>query len=155
MSEYAAYDVQLIWDGTVVGQVRDISGPATTADAIDVTTRDGGGEDEYIGGLKDGGEVTFDVIYDPDLATQTVLLTAISNGTIALAELRTLLVDTDHPTGLRFFAQVGAFTPKAPMRDALTADVVCRLMAPLAEIDYLVDELANYLVDHSGNYLIA
>ncbi len=51
---------------TTVAEVLSISGPTISRDAVDVTTMDSPNEwREFIGGLKDGGEVTFDVVYDP------------------------------------------------------------------------------------------
>lgn len=51
---------------TTVAEVLNISGPSISRDAIDVTTMDSPDQyREFIGGLLDGGEVTFDVIYDP------------------------------------------------------------------------------------------
>lgn len=51
---------------TTIAEVLSIAGPSLSRDVIDVTTMDSPGEwREFIAGLKDGGEITFDVIYDP------------------------------------------------------------------------------------------
>ena len=51
---------------TTVAEVLNISGPSISRDAVDVTTMDSPDQyREFIGGLLDGGEVTFDVVYDP------------------------------------------------------------------------------------------
>lgn len=54
-------------DYTAVGSVLSISGPSLERETYDVTAHDStDGWREFIGGLKDGGEVEFDVNYDPD-----------------------------------------------------------------------------------------
>jgi len=51
-----------------IGEVTDITGPEMERETIDVTSHDSpDGYREHIGGLKDGGEVSFEVNYDPDL----------------------------------------------------------------------------------------
>ena len=55
---------------TNIAEVRDISGPSMEAETIDVTSHDStSGWRDHIPGLKDGGEVTFDVNFDPRVAT--------------------------------------------------------------------------------------
>ena len=49
-----------------VANVTSISGPSRSRETIDVTAHDSpGGWMEFIGGLKDGGEVSLDINYDP------------------------------------------------------------------------------------------
>lgn len=155
MSEYNGYDVRLLWAGAAVGQVRDVKGPGTEQDAIDVTTRDDAGADQFVGGLRDGGEVAFDVIYDPGLASQTVLRAALEAGTLAMVELHATEIETARPGGMRGFGRVTEFEPGAPMRDALIADVTIQWSGVPAQIDYLVDHVGNFLVTAAGKYLIA
>ena len=54
---------------TRVGRIGDVSGPNVTADTIETTTHDTedleGGYKEFITSLKDGGEVTFPIMFDP------------------------------------------------------------------------------------------
>lgn len=55
---------------TTVAEVGSISGPSLTADLIDVTNHSSPSRfREYIQGLKDGGELTFDLNYQPTEAT--------------------------------------------------------------------------------------
>src|SRR5690349_5997020 len=55
--------------GTVyetIANVTSISGPDRKRETIDVTAHDSPGQYmEFIGGLKDGGEVSLDINYDP------------------------------------------------------------------------------------------
>lgn len=155
MAGYSGYDSRLVWGGTAVGQVRDVRGPGMAQEPINTTTRDDGEIDTFAGGLRNGGEATFDVVYDPQDATQTVLRTAYETGAFAMIELQTTETGTQRPSGLRFFGTVTGFEPRAPMRDVLTADVTVQVSGAAAGIDYLVDHAGNFLVDHSGRYLIA
>ncbi len=51
---------------TTIANVTNIGGPDRKRETIDVTAPDSpGGWMEFIGGLKDGGEVSLDVNYDP------------------------------------------------------------------------------------------
>lgn len=48
---------------TAVGKVRNISGPSIAADPVDITNMDSpSGYKEFIKGMKDPGEITFEVI---------------------------------------------------------------------------------------------
>lgn len=51
-----------------VGEATDISGPEMERDTLEVTSHQSpGGFREWVGGLKDGGEVSFEVRYDPEI----------------------------------------------------------------------------------------
>ena len=55
---------------TTVAEVLNISGPSLSRDTIDVTTMDSPDEwIEFIAGLNDVGEITFDLVYDSVYAT--------------------------------------------------------------------------------------
>lgn len=142
----------LAWNSTVIGQVRDISGPSMVEDAVDVTTRENN-DRVYTAGLRDGGEVTFDVIYDPDLATHTTLRTALFNETIGSVELQLADIANIYD-GFRFEAMVSAMSPEMPLEDALSASITLRTTGTVAPIIYLADEDGNYLVDEIGTYLV-
>lgn len=142
----------LAWNSVVIAQVRDISGPAMVEDAVDVTTRENSSR-VYTAGLRDGGELTFDVIYDSALATHSTLLSFLLAGSVGVAELQTVDVANLYD-GFRFLAMVSAMTPEMPLEDALGASITLRAVSPPVPIIYLVDENNNYLVDQIGTYLI-
>jgi predicted secreted protein len=51
---------------TAIGNVTNVSGPEIERETYDVTAHDSvSGWREFIGGLKDGGEVSIEVNYDP------------------------------------------------------------------------------------------
>lgn len=53
-----------------IASVTNISGPGRKRETIDVTAHDSPSQwMEFIGGLKDGGEVSLDINYDPSEAT--------------------------------------------------------------------------------------
>ncbi|MFM9563246.1 MULTISPECIES: phage tail tube protein [Streptomyces] len=57
-----------------VGNVDDISGPGRSREAIEVTAHDSPDQyREFVKGLKDGGEVTLTINYDPANATHSAL----------------------------------------------------------------------------------
>ncbi len=155
MTARDGYSVRLVRNGAAVAQVRDVGGPALKQEAIDVTTRDDARQDQFLGGMREGGEVTFDVIYDPDEATHAAIRAATAAGSVAMIEMQNTALDTATPGGLRAFGVATGFEPKAPMRDALTADVTYMLTARPAQIDYFVDHAGNNLVTAAGKYWIA
>jgi predicted secreted protein len=55
---------------TTIANVTSVSGPERTRETIDVTSHDSpDGWMEFLGGLKDGGEVSLEINYDPTEAT--------------------------------------------------------------------------------------
>ncbi len=68
--------------GTTIAEVTSISGPSLSADSIDVTTMDTTTRyREFIQGLLDGGEVSFDLMFYPGDAGQAAMYTAFGAGT--------------------------------------------------------------------------
>lgn len=65
-----------------VGRVISISGPQISSERIEITTLDSaGGYKEYIGGLKDGGEIQLEVYWKKSDAKQVILRNAVDDGT--------------------------------------------------------------------------
>jgi len=55
---------------TPIANITNISGPSRSRETIDVTTHDSpDGYMEFIGGLKDGGEISLELNYDPTETT--------------------------------------------------------------------------------------
>lgn len=53
-----------------IANVTNIGGPERTRETIDVTAHDSpGGWMQFLGGLKDGGEISLDINYDPSEST--------------------------------------------------------------------------------------
>lgn len=133
MAKYTAYE-SVLRVNTVsttfvdVGQVRDISGPSMTQAAVEVTARDTSKWRAFTPGLRDGGEVTFDLIYDPDLAshsatnTTTGLVSFLLTGTAKT--FRLVMSDSNY---FSFSGIVTAFTPESPLEDAMTASCTIKV----------------------------
>lgn len=137
MSKFAGKDVSLKVEissvYTTIAQIRDLNPPNLEQTPIDVTNRDGSGWMEFIGGLKNGGEVTFDIVYDPDQTTHSAsasggLITLLSAGT--LNNFRITWPDPT-PVTFTFAALVTKFAPKAPLNDKLAADVTLKVSSSL------------------------
>jgi predicted secreted protein len=135
MAKYTAYEsaLQVNTVSTTyveIAQVRDISGPSMSADAVEVTARDTSKWRTFTPGLRDGGEVTFDIIYDPDLTshsasnTTTGLVYFLLNGT---TKTYRLVMSQAGGTYFQFSAIVTAFSPETPLEDAMTASVTLKI----------------------------
>src|SRR3972149_3346369 len=129
MGEYAGHDVDLAVDfagGTTfvnVAQIRDLSGPGLSRNAIDATHRDSANFWRYfIKGFKDAGEITFDLVMDQDLSSQGTagFLGEWSDDGTSLPNWRITFPDGWTWT---FRGLVSGQSMNAPLDDLLTADV--------------------------------
>jgi predicted secreted protein len=80
MAGQDAFGTQFLRDTTgagsfgVIANVSDISGPSRSREAIEVTAHDSPDQyREFVKGLKDGGEVTITLNYDPGATTHEAL----------------------------------------------------------------------------------
>lgn len=132
MTKFSAYGAQLqIGDGggpevfTTIAQVRDITGPGLSLDTLDVTTHDSADAwREFVGGLKDGGEVSMELVYDPDSVTQTALRVDLDARVVRNFKL--IFPDATSTTW-SFAATVTQLEPSAPVEDELTASVTLKV----------------------------
>lgn len=117
---------------TDIAGVRNMTGPGVSMSAIKVSSRDNGW-DEFVAGMKDAGELTFDIVYDPDTATHSAsvaggLLTMFAAGTSGTWKLS--LADTTATT-YSFSAFVTKFTPKLPFDGMQSADITLKLTSSI------------------------
>lgn len=104
--------------GSAVAGLTSITGPTIEAETIDVTTHDStDGFREYVGGLRDGGEVAVEGQLQ-DAASSNALLTLLSNGTIT--ESATIVLPTTPTQTFTFDCIVTAFELDAPFDGSLT-----------------------------------
>ena len=102
-----------------VGGVHDtITGPEMEADAVEVTDHDStDGWREYIGGLKNAGELGFKVNWDP----------AVTQHDDFVAQLgKTLLWKITFPDGsstVTFSGVLTGYVPDVPLDDRMTAEI--------------------------------
>jgi len=126
---------------TKIGQVKDISGPNMSRDTIDVTNHDSpNGYKEFLASLRDGGEITFAVEYDPGDPTHdqdTGLLYLFGKNTRTNFELIfPVASDTDF-WGYTFTGLVTGFAPSAPVDGSLTADITIKVAGAVTLSDEL------------------
>lgn len=131
MAKYSGYDsslkVKVTGTYTTIAQVRDIAGPSLKQDVTEVTVRGANKWREWVGGLKDGGEVSLDVLFDPALATHGPaaapgLVYMLQNG--GLEDFQLVFAGGASCT---FFALVTGVEPKEPMAGAQTADAKLKI----------------------------
>ena len=109
-----------------VAGVRDISGPSMSADTTNVTTHDSPNAwREFVKTLKDGGEITFDLVFDPEETLgQATLLSALQAQTSASYRLVFPSTNTEtwEVTGF-----VTGFEPSQPVEGEISASVTIKL----------------------------
>jgi hypothetical protein len=128
MSALDAFGAVLKLGTTTIGGLLDVEGPSLERKVIDTTNHGSpNGWMQYLPGLKDGGEVTFSVLFDPDDTSHTSA-GLVNNLATATAVVSWSLTFSDPtPAVWSFSGFVSKFTPKAPVDGALTADVTIKV----------------------------
>ncbi|MEU6295006.1 phage tail tube protein [Streptomyces erythrochromogenes] len=108
---------------TAVADVTNVSGPGLSRETIDVTSHGSpNAYMEFIGGLKDGGEVSIDVNYDP--GNHDALIDDFDDD--APRNYRIVFPDADTTTWA-FKAVMTGFEPEAPYDDKLAATLTFKV----------------------------
>ena len=133
MAEYSGHEVDLyiyLTSYVAIAQVKDIGGPEISADQIEVSHRDSDWR-KYVNGMLDGGELTFDIVFDPDHASHDPTLT---NSIYAYMVAGTATnFKLEYPgvgsavTSAIFSGTITNFGLGAPLEDALTASITIKL----------------------------
>jgi len=98
--------------GSAVAELTNISGPSISADTIDVTTHDSAdGFREYVGGLRDGGEISIEGNL-VDATESNVLISLLEAGTVI--EGATIDLPTSTAMTFTFDCIVTAYETTAP-----------------------------------------
>jgi hypothetical protein len=124
---------------TAVAQVGDLSGPQLISDQIEVSHRADGVPANmwrrYVSGMKDGGEVSFTLIFDPDEATHDPTLTTSMYAQGAAGDVAGYQIDFPgvgtKRTTATFSAYVTNFDADSPLEDGLTCDVTLKISGPV------------------------
>lgn len=103
-------------DSQLIGDVVSISAVSVSVTTIDSTDLDSSWR-TFIGGLKDGGDCTFDIAYDPSDASHIALEVDIDG-----AEKDVSIAWSDSTT-CTFNAIITSFAPSAALDDKLTCSV--------------------------------
>lgn len=110
-----------------IAELQDISGPGKVRETFDVTTHDSpDGYREYIGTLKDGGEVSFTLMFDPSDTGHLVLESAIDRNGIGGLGAR-VYWPTDDGDYAEFDCIPTNLSWNAPVNGALTADFTAKV----------------------------
>jgi predicted secreted protein len=112
---------------TTIAEVKTISGPSFEAEEIDVTNHDSTGDfREFIRGLIDPGEITFEINYQPDDALHQQLFDDLAAGTKRNYKM---LFDQMTPTKYQmdFEAFIRSMPITAPVDNVLSANVTVRV----------------------------
>jgi len=113
---------------TTIAEITNIGGPSLAQDPIEVTSHSStSGWKEFVGGLKDGGEVSLEMNFLPANATQaygTGVLDDLYNG--VLRNFQLVFPDTANTTWA-FAALVTAFEVAAPVDGKLGVTATLKL----------------------------
>jgi predicted secreted protein len=128
-SAIAAYGCSLKIGATAVAEVTKIEPPALKLDTVDVTSHGStGGWKEFVGTLKDGGQMVIDINYVPTAATHKNssggLIFLLANGTL---QAFSLVFSDVGATTWTFSAFVVDFKASAPVDGKLSAVVTFKL----------------------------
>lgn len=135
MAKFNAFGTVLAWDiaggssYSTIAQVETIGGPTLARDSIEVTTHDSANAwREFIKGIKDGGEITFDLVYDPALGSHDVAtgVAADFSDDSTIPNFRLTFPDTAN-TIWTLPAFVTGFETSEPFDDKLMASVTIKV----------------------------
>lgn len=108
---------------TSVGTIRDISAPGLSRDVVETTHMLSTDRwREFIGGMRDGGEMSFTLTFDPDAAETTSFETDLNADTKAYYKI--IWPDADE---WGFFGWLTAFNVSAPVEDKMEAEVTIKI----------------------------
>jgi len=106
-----------------VGTIRDVTLPGMARDSVEVTHQDSPERwREFIGGMKDGGELEFAMTFDPSSAESIAFLADLNAD--ALGFYKVIFSDL---TEWGFAGLVTNVDPEAPVEDKMEASVTIKL----------------------------
>jgi predicted secreted protein len=125
MAKYAAYGALLKRGATTIAAVTNISGPGLSLDTEDVTSHDSTGAwEEHVATILRSGEVTADIVYDPNDATHKNAAGGLLADLVSrAAQTYSIVFPSTAAVTWEFSAFVTGFEPSAPVDGALTASV--------------------------------
>ena len=129
MTKYAAFGTLLKRGSTSIVQIQSISGPGLSLDTEDVTTHDSTGAwEEVVATILRSGEVSLDIVYDPNTATHKNAAGGLLADMVArTAQTYNLVFPSTAAVTWTFSAFVTGFEPSAAHNGALTAAVKMKI----------------------------
>jgi predicted secreted protein len=129
MTKYAAFGTLIKRGATSIVQVQSISGPGLSLDTEDVTTHDSAGAwEEVVGTILRSGEVSLDIVYDPNTATHKNSSGGLLADMVArTAQTYNLVFPSTAAVTWTFSAFVTGFEPSSAHDGALTAAVKMKI----------------------------
>ena len=135
-----AFGLILEWDRLAddtwiaISEIQDVSGPNTSRETIEVTSHGSpDGWKEFIGGLKDAGELMFTMLFDPTNQAQLDLFASYGDDACENGKFRLTMPACD-PTVDPVWLAAGFLTaygpPSNPVNGAQTVDVTIKLTGP-------------------------
>lgn len=113
---------------TTIAEVTEIGGPSLAQDPLDVTSHTSPGAfREFVGGLLDGGEVTFTINYVPTDGTQDASTGLLADMIARIVRNFQLIFPDVGTTTWSFAALITAFEAAEPVDDRLSAEVTLKL----------------------------
>ena len=113
---------------TTIAEVKDITGPGFEAGTLEVTNQSSpGAVREFIIGLLDAGEVTFDLNFLPNHATQDETTGLLGAYLGRLKKNYKLVYPVSPVWTINFAALVTGFEPSAPVDDPLSASATLKV----------------------------
>jgi len=129
MAKYSAFGTLLKRGSTTIAQVTNISGPGLSLDTEDVTSHDSTGAwEEHVATILRSGEISVEIVYDPNDATHKN-----SSGgllydmTARAATTYSIVFPSSSTVTWTFSAFVTGFEASAPVDGALTASVTLKI----------------------------
>lgn len=116
MAAVTANGTTITVDSQLIGDVLSIAAATVTVATIDSTDLDSTWR-TFIGGLKDGGDCTFEIAYDPSGADHQALETDIDGAA------KSVSIAWSDSTTMSFSAIITSFSPSAAIDDKLTCSV--------------------------------
>ncbi|MBW7475950.1 hypothetical protein K0T92_14485 [Paenibacillus oenotherae] len=111
--------------GTAIGELTSISSPSMSQETIDVTTLDSAGEyREFIGGFKDGGEVSASGFFNPQDAGQAAVYEALED---SAEEDFTIEFPAAMGATWTFKGVVTAYSTSAELEDAISFEITIKV----------------------------
>lgn len=114
---------------TALAGVKDITLPESTVDEIEITNMDSPNRTkEFMAGLNDNGEISLEMLWEPESATDDLLLAIKETG--ETVQIRFDIVGTTTPETYAGFLK--GYTRTAPVSAELNATATFRISAKIA-----------------------